>query len=310
MHRSLVVAVLSVLSLVVSGLGVSAANSSPSGSASSYFSLTPARVLDTRTGLGTQGCTLGCPLGAGSTITLQITGCIEGGCIPPCYCQPPLDTLISTAVVLNVTVTNGTAPSFLTVWPSTEPRPLASNLNWVAGQTIPNLVSVALGSTGAISFYNAAGTVDVIADREGYYAPGSSGAVGPQGPAGPAGATGPAGVAGPAGVVGGTGADGAIGPVGPVGPQGVPGPAGAIGPVGPAGPQGPVGTDGLHGYHVVVIPFNGTVGIAACLPGEVPLGGGFSGANVTASFPAASIGWEVNTSQVESFAVYVICATP
>jgi hypothetical protein len=285
MHRSLVVAVLSVLSLVVSGLGVSA----DSSVASSYVSLTPIRILDTRATAQT--------LFPDNWLQLQILGC--GTCPPPG----------ATAVVLNVTVTNGTAPSFLTVYPSTATRPLASNLNWLPNQTVPNQVTVALGSTGAITFYNAAGKVDVIADLEGYFIPGSSGATGPPGPTGATGATGPAGPAGPAGVVGGTGADGAIGPAGPAGPQGVPGPAGATGATGPAGPQGPVGTDGLHGYHVVVVPFSGTVGIAACGGGEVPLGGGFSGANVTASFPL-SIGWEVNTSQIESFAVYVICATP
>jgi hypothetical protein len=75
----------------------------------------------------------------------------------------------ATAVVLNVTATETTAPSFLTVWPAGEARPTASNLNWVAGQTVPNLVTAKLGQGGRLSIYNLAGTVDVIADVAGYY---------------------------------------------------------------------------------------------------------------------------------------------
>jgi hypothetical protein len=73
-------------------------------------------------------------------------------------------------VVLNVTATNATASSFLTVWPAGVPRPLASNLNWVRGQTVPNLVEVALGSNGYVSLYNGAGSVDVVFDVAGYVA--------------------------------------------------------------------------------------------------------------------------------------------
>jgi len=73
-------------------------------------------------------------------------------------------------VVLNVTVTNPTAPSFLTVWPSdAASQPTASDLNYVAGQTSPNLVVVRLGADGSISLYNAAGSTDVIIDVVGYY---------------------------------------------------------------------------------------------------------------------------------------------
>jgi len=58
----------------------------------------------------------------------------------------------------------------LTVRPSTSALPNASDLNWTAGRTIPNLVVATLGSTGAISFYNAAGNTDVIVDLVGYFA--------------------------------------------------------------------------------------------------------------------------------------------
>src|SRR5205085_229195 len=75
----------------------------------------------------------------------------------------------ATAVVLNVTATNTTAASFLTVWPAGEIRPTASNLNWVAGGTVPNLVTAKLGQGGGLGFYNLAGDVDVVADVAGYY---------------------------------------------------------------------------------------------------------------------------------------------
>ena len=52
------------------------------------------------------------------------------------------------AVTLNVTVTNPSAAGFVTVWPCGQPRPLASNLNYVAGQSVPNLVLAKLGAAG------------------------------------------------------------------------------------------------------------------------------------------------------------------
>jgi hypothetical protein len=73
------------------------------------------------------------------------------------------------AVVINVTVTNPSAPSYLTAWPDGASRPVASDLNYAAGQTVPNLVVVKLGPTGSIDLYNAAGTADVIVDVVGWY---------------------------------------------------------------------------------------------------------------------------------------------
>jgi hypothetical protein len=83
------------------------------------------------------------------------------------------------AVVLNVTVTNATAPSFLTVFPTGGGPPGISNLNFSAGQTVPNRVIVKVSATGMVSFYNAAGGVDVIADVAGWFSdtrPGGTGA--------------------------------------------------------------------------------------------------------------------------------------
>jgi hypothetical protein len=68
-----------------------------------------------------------------------------------------------------VTVTNPTGPSFLTVWPDGSTKPLASDLNYVAGLTVPNLVVVKLGASGAIDLFNASGTTDVVVDVVGWY---------------------------------------------------------------------------------------------------------------------------------------------
>src|SRR5439155_1552672 len=73
------------------------------------------------------------------------------------------------AVVLNVTVTDTTASSYLTVSPSGLPRPLASSLNWTSGQTVANAVTVAVGTNGTIDAYNLAGHADVIIDIAGWY---------------------------------------------------------------------------------------------------------------------------------------------
>ena len=74
-----------------------------------------------------------------------------------------------TSLVLNVTATDATAPSFLTVWPDGAPQPLASDLNFEAGQTVPNLTVAKLSSTRAFDVFNLQGSVDVVVDVFGFY---------------------------------------------------------------------------------------------------------------------------------------------
>ncbi len=119
-----------------------------------FYPLEPARILDTREGNGAPKA----KLGAGKELVLDVGG--RGG-VPGQGVS---------AVVLNVTVTNPTAASFLTVYPAGQSRPLASSLNFVSGWTGANMVTVGLGSGGAVRIYNLAGTVDVIADVVGFYA--------------------------------------------------------------------------------------------------------------------------------------------
>lgn len=129
---------------------------------STYFPLNPGRVLDTRNGTGTGGVTN--PIGAGGSIDVTVTG-TQG---------VPADGV--TAVALNVVATNASGPpSFLTVWPAGSPRPLASNLNFVPGVSVPNLVIARVGAGGKVSMYNNAGSIDVAADVQGYFLGNSTG---------------------------------------------------------------------------------------------------------------------------------------
>jgi subtilisin family serine protease len=124
-----------------------------------YYPLTtPERILDTREGNGAPKARMG----AGSSIGLQVTG--RGG-VPSSGVS---------AVVFNVTATNTTAASFVTVWPDGVARPNASSLNLAAGWTGANSVTVGVGANGKVNFYNNAGSTDMIADVVGFYAADSS----------------------------------------------------------------------------------------------------------------------------------------
>ena len=75
----------------------------------------------------------------------------------------------ATAVVLNVTAADSPGPeSYLTLYPTGTTRPVASNLNFVAGQTVPNLVMVRVAD-GKVTIYNNLGSTNVIADIQGWY---------------------------------------------------------------------------------------------------------------------------------------------
>lgn len=78
------------------------------------------------------------------------------------------------AVLVNLTATSVTAPTFVTAWPSGEARPATSNLNPVPGQDTANLAVVPVDATGAISLYNHAGSAELVVDVVAYI-PASSG---------------------------------------------------------------------------------------------------------------------------------------
>lgn len=103
---------------------------SPTGGDGRFEPLVPARILDTRLGVGGSSVRLG----PGASLDLQVTG--QGG-VPAVGAE---------AVVLNVAVTNTTAQSFLSVFPTGEALPNAANLNWLGGDTVSNRVIAKLGT--------------------------------------------------------------------------------------------------------------------------------------------------------------------
>lgn len=163
-HRLTVLLTASVVA--ASGLAVTATTVSSAAPAAAAVASTageftpvgPNRILDTRIGQG-----LSSKIGAGSTRTLQVTG---AGGVP--------GSGQAAAVVFNLTVTNPTASSYVTVWPTGASRPTASNINFRSGWTGANLVTVGLGTNGQVNFYNNAGSVDVIGDVVGWYSSASA----------------------------------------------------------------------------------------------------------------------------------------
>lgn len=135
------------------------------GGASSYTTVVPCRVFDTRTGSG--GCTNApaftpATIAAGGVLKVKVTG-VAG--VPA----------NATAVVLNVTAVGATVPgTFITVYPDSPTKPTVSSLNVNSAAPVPNLVIVPVGPGGLVDFANARGTVNLLGDLAGYFVPGTS----------------------------------------------------------------------------------------------------------------------------------------
>ncbi len=126
---------------------------------STFTPLSPSRLVDTRF-TGTTIDTLFRGQGArfaALSSAFQVTG--RGGV--------PLTGVA--AVVLNVTVI-ARGDGYATIYPTGESVPNASSLNFINGQTIPNMVVAKVGSGGKVSGYNGGnGYVDTIVDVVGYF---------------------------------------------------------------------------------------------------------------------------------------------
>lgn len=127
----------------------------PAAPYGAYVPITPARVLDTRSGFGT---THAGPVGAGQVLTTALAG--RGGL--------PAAANIS-AVVVNLTVTAPTSGTYLTAYPADVTRPTVSSINVPAGLTAANLVTLPLHANGSVSVFNSSGSVQVLIDVLGYY---------------------------------------------------------------------------------------------------------------------------------------------
>lgn len=127
--------------------------------ANGFAPVSPRRVLDTRIGPG--------PIGAGTTVTVDLSSAVPA---------------TTTAVVVNITGVAPTTSTFVTAYPSGTTRPVASNLNLAAGETRANLATVALGADRRIMLFNKNGSVHLVADLTGYYAPTAPGRYAAPGP--------------------------------------------------------------------------------------------------------------------------------
>ncbi|MEU2390979.1 PKD domain-containing protein [Streptomyces sp. NPDC007369] len=142
------------VTVVDSANGVQAVNTLPFATAGSFFvPHAPLRLLDTRSGTGAAKA----KVGPYSSVRVKIAG---AGKVPA----------TATAVVLNVTVTNTTAGGHVSAYPAGRARPESSNMNYTAGQTVPNMVIVPVGRDGYVELYNGGwNAADLIADVTGYF---------------------------------------------------------------------------------------------------------------------------------------------
>ncbi len=135
--------------LVVDVNGFVPAGGSPSA-------VVPARLFESRVGESTVDGVLagGGRVGAGSVTEVVVAG--RGGV-----------DVDAAAVVLNVTAVGPSVAGFLTVFPCGSGVPGASNVNFVAGDVVPNAVVVGVGVGGAVCVFSSAET-DLVVDVNGF----------------------------------------------------------------------------------------------------------------------------------------------
>lgn len=124
--------------------------------AGAFDAVTPARLLDTRHGVGQPN---GRPavVPAGGSLDLGVAGVGE----------IPAD---ASAAVLNVTATRQGATGYVAVNPTGGAAPTTSSLNFARGTTVGNAVTVQIGEGGQVTLTNGAtAQVDLIVDVVGYF---------------------------------------------------------------------------------------------------------------------------------------------
>jgi len=132
----------------------------PAPQAVPYTAVAPCRLFDTR---GTTSACLGAtpvpvaPVGPNTTLQLKVAG-VNG--IPENV----------TAVALNLTGVNATIPTYVSAYPHGT-NALSSSLNLTSSAPLANFVTVTVGRGGYIDLTNFAGSADLLADVQGYFAP-------------------------------------------------------------------------------------------------------------------------------------------
>lgn len=139
----------SAAALVLLSAGAAFAATGPSSSTSSdYNPIASTRILDTR---GAGG-----PITGGRTIVV------------PLGSQVPAN---ATAVTVNVTVVAGSMIGYVLAYPDGAPRPATSSVDFNAGETIANEVTVPV-TDGKIDLFNGGvGAIQIIVDVDGYFTP-------------------------------------------------------------------------------------------------------------------------------------------
>ena len=138
--------------LIVDVAGYFTDNTAAASSSGLFVALSPQRILDTRSHVGTTG---GKPA-TDATMTVAVAG----------LANVPLSG--ASALVANLTATDATAAGYVTAWPSGV-VPNVSNLNLdKVGQTSPNQITLPLAGAGTINLFTKGGTHLVI-DVAGYY---------------------------------------------------------------------------------------------------------------------------------------------
>ena len=122
-----------------------------------FYSSTPCRVADTRTGFGKTGAFGPPSLGAQSSRSFPLP---TGGCGLPSSAQ---------AYSLNLTVVPPAPLIYLTAWPTGQAQPFVSTLNSLLGKVVANAAIVPAGTGSAVSVFVSDAT-DVIIDVNGYFA--------------------------------------------------------------------------------------------------------------------------------------------
>ncbi len=128
------------------------------GSVSSVVGVTPARLLETRSGPGMATADHALqgngPVPAGGVVELPIGG--RGGVATD-----------ARLAMLNVTVTEPESAGFVTVYPCDQPRPLASSVNFAPGATVANAVMTKLSTNGGICLFSSA-SAHLVVDVNGF----------------------------------------------------------------------------------------------------------------------------------------------
>jgi PKD repeat protein len=124
--------------------------------AKSFYTVTPCRLLDTRQSS---------PLGSGSKLTFAVAGITAFACGIPANAR---------ALSVNITVVSPTGAGFISVFPGNYPVPVASTINFSAGQTRTNnaILPISSDTSGTLSaqpVVTGNGNVQLVVDVNGYF---------------------------------------------------------------------------------------------------------------------------------------------